>query len=148
MLLRLLVSLTIVGSFLFAQTPGTQLPLDSVKGTPGTSPRMAVIQINGKIIMADIGAGLILDTPTTGIPVLRAAQVILPNRVVGEVPVAGATPAVFTLANIPKVGTLAVYRNGIRQKLVLDYNLAGKVVTFISYYDGDTSPTIVADYEY
>lgn len=145
---RLLLMLALAASFLFAQAPGTQLPLDSVKGTPGTAPRMAIIQINGKIIMADIGGGLILETPPTGNPILRAAAVALPNRAVGEVPVAGATPAVFTLANIPKAGTLALYRNGIRQKPVLDYNLAGKVITFIPYYDSDLSPTIVADYEY
>lgn len=129
-----------------AQTPGTRVPADNLKGKSTAVPQVLVILPNGLFVQADLGSGLVIDT-TGPRPVLRPTG-LLSNRVIGETPVTATDPVVFTLANTPKAGTVAVYRNGLRQKLGLDYSIQDKTITFIPYYAGDPAPVIVVDYEW
>lgn len=54
------------------------------------------------------------------------------TQVIGETPagVKNGTNTVFTLANTPEVGTVAVYRNGLRERLGVGYTATGPTLTF------------------
>lgn len=67
----------------------------------------------------------------------------------GETP-AGApngTLATFTLAGVPG-NSLHLYRNGLRQKVGVDYTLAGNTITFLSVSVPQTGDLILADYRF
>lgn len=59
------------------------------------------------------------------------------------------TNAVFTLANVPNpASSLKVYRNGLRQKVGLDYNLNSATVTFVTLAIPQHGDILTADYRY
>jgi hypothetical protein len=72
-----------------------------------------------------------------------------PAFIDGEVPagtVNGANVA-FTLTNAPDpAGSLAVFRNGILQKLTLDYTISGTAITFASAATPQAGDTLLASY--
>lgn len=126
---------------------GTQIPIGSLKAATGAV-QLTIVLANGQVVVADVGSGLVLDVSGAK-PVLRVAPTApASTNVVGEVPVTKTDPLVFDLARAPKTGTLALYRNGVRQRLGLDYTLAGTTITFIPHYAGDSNPVLVADYTY
>jgi hypothetical protein len=65
------------------------------------------------------------------------------NFSAGEVPVGG--PTIFTLANIPIAGSLALYNNGVRLRIGAgnDYTLSGLAITMLV-----TAGSLLADYRY
>ncbi len=57
--------------------------------------------------------------------------------------------AVFTLAKVPSpASSLKVYRNGLRQKVGLDYNLNSATVTFVTLAIPQQGDILTADYRY
>lgn len=66
----------------------------------------------------------------------------------------GETPAgtldganlVFTLAFPPAASSLHLYRNGLRQKIGLDYILSGNTITFLAAAVPQAGDTLIADY--
>jgi hypothetical protein len=109
-------------------------------------------------------AAFVLDTSTNP-PTLRAILPTQPNttQVTGEVP-AGAigsatnangvsvgTNPTFTLAHAPAPGTLAVFYNGIRLKLGVDYSATGNTFTFITdptLWPQDARDLLLVDYRF
>lgn len=69
---------------------------------------------------------------TVALGVKWAAPLSAANFVFGETP-AGLVDGVnvtYTLANTPTVGTVQVYKSGLRQKAVTDYTISGGTITF------------------
>jgi hypothetical protein len=108
-------------------------------------PGMHVSQIDGFVtnvygdsptttIMVDLQlAGLPKDSSNTGDPYLSAytGGTFTVKQFHGEVP-AGAvngTNSAFTVTSAPTTGTLDLYRNGLLQKVTLDYTLSGTTIT-------------------
>ena len=94
-------------------------------------------------------ASFIVDN-TQNPPVLRVVVAAAAIKFVDDEVPAGAvdgTNKTFTLANVPAVGSLKVYWNGIRQKLGVDYSLTGKVLTFLTAaFPRDSKDLLTADY--
>lgn len=114
-------------------------------GNGTATPALATITGSATINVANT-AGVITLTAVTG----ATGVVTAPNVVVGEVPsgtVNGINPT-FTLASTPLANTLALYVNGVRQKVGAgnDYTLSGNVVTFIAGAIPQTDEPILADY--
>ncbi len=55
------------------------------------------------------------------------------NHVFNDIPSGSinGTNKVFTLSNTPVTGTVRLYLNGVLQEPNQDYNIAGKIITFI-----------------
>jgi hypothetical protein len=93
-------------------------------------------------------ATLVLDTSAKP-PVLRAvATGQSANFVDAEAP-AGAIDGgnnSFSLSAIPASGSLKLYRNGVRQKAGLDYNLIGSAISFLAGSTPQAGDQLIADY--
>jgi hypothetical protein len=62
---------------------------------------------------------------------------------------ANGSNATFTLANTPNpAGSVAVYRNGLRVALNIDYTLAGSTITFLPVALPQSGDTLVASYRH
>lgn len=76
----------------------------------------------------------------------------VPTFVTGEVPsgTVDGSNADFTLASTPTAGSLAVYKNGIRQKVGAgnDYTLATATITFEAGNIPGTGDNLLADYRH
>jgi hypothetical protein len=90
----------------------------------GTSGGNNAVVLSGDVTMDD--TGLVTINPAT---VVRVADVITRETPVGTV---DGVNMVFTLANVPKVGTESVFYNGLLQDVggANDYTISGAVVTF------------------
>lgn len=78
-----------------------------------------------------------------------AAPVLPPVQAVdGETPAGtlNGTNLIFTLAFQPAASSLHLYRNGLRQKLGLDYTLSGNTITFLVAAVPQPGDTLLADY--
>jgi hypothetical protein len=96
-------------------------------------------------------ATLTLDTTTTP-PTLRAIAAQPIQFVDSEVPT-GAVDGVnvsFTLAFVPNpVGSLQVFRNGLRQKVTFDYNfMGGPTFTFLAVATPQPGDTLLVSYRH
>ncbi len=72
-----------------------------------------------------------------------------PAFIDGEVPAGtvNGTNAAFTLSNAPDpAGSLTIFRNGILQKLTLDYTISGTAITFTSAATPQIGDTLLASY--
>lgn len=74
------------------------------------------------------GLGLTIATLSSAVQNLQISS----SWIVGEVPsgIITGSNAVFTLANVPAPSTMRLFRNGQRQTPGIDFNLAGKTITF------------------
>ena len=66
------------------------------------------------------------------------------NFSIGEV-AAGATGNSFTIAHPPIPGTVAVYYEGQRLKVGLDYTISGQTITSVNTF---VAGTVLVDYQY
>ena len=112
-----------------------------------TSPESVAVEIDSPIADLNIGQ----DAP-------RVLLVAIPGPagepgapgggtvVVGEVPagVKDGVNVVFTLAQTPRTGTTAVYRNGLRETNGAGYSVSGSTVTFTT--PPPAGDEITADY--
>ena len=146
MKIRFLMLPLVIG-LLMAQAP-TKIGINQLKGTANPTGQVFVVLSSGQVVFAELGAGLVLDTSGTK-PTIRVSVLspVLPTRIIGEAltEVAGAV----SLKNSPAAGTVAIWRNGIRQKEGLDYTLNGRTISTATAYppgccDGDV---LLADYE-
>lgn len=90
-------------------------------------------------------------TTTGGVTTIKAtAPTIIapvpPNVIFGEVYIATANQAAFTLLHSPSTGTTRAFRNGIRQALGTDYSISGAVVTFL--FPPGAGDIVLFDYNY
>jgi hypothetical protein len=111
---------------------------------------LIVVSINGKLMLqpANLGTGLALDL-SGATPVLKVVFPPVPTdqRVWNEVLTLSTAPnPMATLGHNPVMGTVTVYRNGVRLKPGLDYQVAGATLTFA--YQGLVSDLWAADYSY
>jgi hypothetical protein len=79
------------------------------------------------------------------------AALLVANFVYNEVPT-GTVNGVntdFTLANTPTAGTVAVYKNGIRQLVGAgnDYTISGTTITFLADNIPQTGDNLIVDYQ-
>ncbi len=75
------------------------------------------------------------------------SMTLVDNEVPGGV--INSTNTIFTLATAPNpVGSLHLYRNGLRQFSTLDFNLVGVTVTFTVVATPLTGDTLLADYRH
>lgn len=135
---------------LLGQTPPTQTSVkpSQLSGEPLAAGSVFVVLPSGLVAQADFGPGLSLVLSASGGRpqlVVTIPSVTLPTFIIGERPTSSG-PLSYALANDPVVGSVKVYRNGIRQYSPGDYTLAGRVLTFVSAYASDPSPTILCDY--
>src|SRR5947209_18696201 len=89
------------------------------------------------IVAALAAAGLFAQIPSAN------------TQIYGEVP-AGTIDSVnitFTLNYAPTIPTgVTIYRNGMRQVIGTDYNIAGKTITFLPVSIPQAGDLLVADY--
>jgi len=99
----------------------SHVPVDQLRARPGAPTTGVWVFYNGAFALAELGEGISLAV-VNGKPVLRAT-VSAPQGVVG----AELAPQADGSHLLPAVSAsphhLSVYRNGVRQKQGLDYNL-------------------------
>jgi len=79
---------------------------------------------------------------------VTAPNATLPTFVTGEVHQVTAAQPTFTLAkSTANASTVAVFRNGLRQALTVDYTVAGNVVTFTSASTPGADEIVSFDYQ-
>jgi len=68
---------------------------------------------------------------------------------IGEIPsgAVNGSNRIFTLSHTP-AGSIALYRNGLRQKQGEDYDIAGAVITFTVVSTPQSGDLLQADYSY
>jgi len=94
------------------------------------------------------GAAQVLRPPgATNLP-SPGVSLSLSGLIVNEAPTGtpNGTLREFSLAHTPITGTLAIYRNGMRQKPGLDYNASGPAITFAVASTPQTDDVLLADY--
>lgn len=145
-----------------AGIPPTGVSIAQLTAPASSQPQVLVAQALGSIAGVSITGispavldpgSLVLDTSVTP-PVLRALGAG-PAPITAAVFIDGETPggavngvnAVFSLIGAPNPqSSLAVYRNGVRQKLGLDYTLAADAITFLPGSIPQTMDTLLVDY--
>lgn len=120
----------------FGQTPtSTRLNVLQLSGdgVARATPAVMAISTSGDAVLLDVPNAMIAVDPTTGRPTLVLHAATSSTRVYGEVvKFNGNHQFQLSRAHIP--GTLAVYRNGIRQQENADYTRAGDMLTSAPYY--------------
>jgi hypothetical protein len=106
-------------------TAPTKPALEQIKSATGFTG--VVVLVNGTFMVAQLSPSVMIDTSGPQ-PVIRAVPV-LPMPTEEEFSPATGQVA-FTLAGTPMVGTLEVFRNGIRMRVGRDFSITAKVVTF------------------
>ena len=115
-------------------------PSDGVYASIGGLTGMATIEAPLSLVLE--GGRLILRSTAT-VPTTS-------TRIRGEVPSASTTnPLQYALARAAKTGTLAVWRNGLRQSVGVDYSITGpNIFTFVTAYASSPRvPLVVCDYD-
>lgn len=134
---------------LFAQT--AIRPSDVRPDSTTVTQIYAAMPIAGSIKFGvlNIDATLVVDTATTPwtLKVAPSAQTTI-NFVINDVPngTINGTNAIFSLNNIPIVGSSAIYRNGLRLKPAFDYTISGNTITFLMGAIPQLGDTLLADY--
>jgi hypothetical protein len=118
-------------------------PLKSPSFAPG---RTAVVDANGMIATA---AGSPTDCVHVDGSSGPCGSTGTPSFVDGEAPtgIVDGSNTAFGLSAVPDpVGSLALYRNGMLQKIGQDYSLTGSVVTFVAAATPQPGDTLLASY--
>jgi hypothetical protein len=133
-----------------AQTQLSLLGQGKISPAP-TGPSVLYADLTGTLQTALIGANL----STTGyggtLTLNASAPAPIPiNFVDAEVPagVVDGTNMVFTLAKPPVVGSIRIYRNGLRLTMSADFTLSSATVTFTSGSQPRVGDVLVAAYRY
>jgi len=118
--------------------------------SPAPVGTVAMVLSDGTVARAQM-VGFVVERDDSGFtlrPDFPAAAGSSPVTVTGEhpAPLTPGSPLNFVLQQAPADGSLRLYRNGLRQSLVLDYAIQGKAITFSQRYADDVDPIIVADY--
>jgi hypothetical protein len=126
---------------------GNQLVCENA---PANTPMVMVKNpANNALTCAVVSTNLTLDTSTNP-PTLRAAGGSAgPTFVDDETPAGtvNGTNAVFTLVNAPSPSaSLVLFRNGIRQRVGVDYTISGSTITFLAVAVPQSGDILVADY--
>lgn len=80
--------------------------------------------------------------------------VLLLHQAAGQAQITGEVPAgtingsntVFTLRNVAHIGTLAVYKNGLRQAMGSDFSASGNQISFLASSVPQPGDALMADY--
>lgn len=85
-----------------------------------------------------------------GVPGPQGIPGTSPNFVDAETPAGLINGAnlVFTLANSPALSSLHLYRNGLRQRLGLDYTVSGSSISFLAVAVPQVGDLLLADYRF
>lgn len=131
----------------------TRAPITQV-ATPGGPVAVLAIRANGSLVWARLAGGLSLVENIDGsaaIIATAAPPVSRSRTVIGESLRFDAASHQATLRNTPADGTLAVFRNGLRQVEGVDYTRAGAVLTDVAYYVAvqpyDSVAALTVDYQ-
>ena len=131
-LLLLMAALSFYG-MLRAQIPTVTQPthptIQQVTVPPVSTPRLLSILPGLGFSFVALDASVTIDT-TVNPPVIRATATQPSRQVTGEFYDVVTVGGIFQLVNAPIIGTLKVYRNGLRMTEGRDYALSGKTVTF------------------
>jgi hypothetical protein len=112
---------------------------------PSGAGRVMVLAPNGNVTFASIGAGIALvDTGGGGGWVLQSTAA----RIVGEKPVRQPDGS-YLLGRAVSIGTLAVYRNGVRQSAGDDYvfDAAARKIAPVASLPWNSDDLVLVDYE-
>jgi hypothetical protein len=132
--------LVVAAGLLVAQTSVRVGMLSGPTGAGG----VLVLAHNGQITFATIGAGIALVSANGGY-VLQAQT---SPRVLGEKPVRQ-PDGTYVVARPPAPGTLAVYRNGVRQSVGDDYafDAAARKIAPVAGHPWEADDLVLVDYE-
>lgn len=122
----------------------TTVRVDMLSGPSGGG-RVMVLAPNGNVTFATIGAGITLVDTGGGAWVLQAQA---SARVLGEKPVRQ-PDGTYVVARTPAAGSLAVYRNGVRQSVGDDYafDAAARSIAPVAGHPWNTDDLVLVDYE-
>jgi hypothetical protein len=123
--MRALLTVLAVSVALAQTTTPTKPVLTQVN--PGSGISGVLVIVNGALTVAALSPSVVIDV--SGVQAVIRAVPVLPMPTEEEFSPATGQVA-FTLAGTPMVGTLEVFRNGVRMRAGRDFTAAGKVVTF------------------
>ena len=137
---KLLIGALVAVGLVLAQTT---VRVGMLSGPSGAG-RVMVIAPNGTVTFAALGAGITLVDTGGGAWVLQSTA----SRIVGEKPVRQPDGS-YLLGRAVSPGTLAVYRNGVRQNLGDDYviDATARKVTPVTGLPWNVDDLVLADYE-
>jgi hypothetical protein len=136
---KLLIGVLVAVGLVLAQTT---VRVGMLSGPTGGG-RVMVIAPNGSVTFAAIGAGISL-VDVGGAWVLQSTAA----RIVGEKPVRQPDGS-YVIARSPASGSLAVYRNGVRQSAGDDYafDAATRKIAPVTSLPWNADDLVQADYE-
>ena len=137
---KLLIGVLVAVGLVLAQTT---VRVGMLSGPTGGG-RVMVIAPNGSVTFAALGAGITLVDTGGGAWVLQSTAA----RIVGEKPVRQPDGS-YVIARSPASGTLAVYRNGVRQSVGDDYafDAATRKIAPVTSLPWNADDLVQADYE-
>ena len=137
---KLLIGALVAVGLVLAQTT---VRVGMLSGPSGAG-RVMVLAPNGNVTFAAIGAGITLVDTGGGAWVLQSTTA----RIVGEKPVRQPDGS-YLIARTPASGTLAVYRNGVRQSAGDDYafDAAARTIAPVASLPWKADDLVQADYE-
>ena len=137
---KLLIGALVAVGLVLAQTT---VRVGMLSGPSGAG-RVMVLAPNGTVTFAALGAGIALVDTGGGGWVLQSTAA----RIVGEKPVRQPDGS-YVIARSPASGTLAVYRNGVRQSAGDDYafDAAARKVTPVAILPWNSDDLVQVDYE-
>ena len=111
---------------------------------PSGAVRVMVIAPNGSVTFAALGAGIALVDTGGGGWVLQSTAA----RIVGEKPVRQPDGS-YVIARTPASGTLALYRNGVRQSAGDDFTFdaAARKIAPVASLPWNSDDLVLVDYE-
>ncbi len=130
----------------------------AINGTRGRRQESATkavtlpIPINGvaglSTALSNINATLSSLTSTANSVTTTVQTLSSVTAIYAETPSGAANGAnrIFTLSAVPQQGKLALFRNGIRQEVGIDYSLNGATITFTSAATPQSGDVLIADY--
>lgn len=100
-------------------------------GVSSAVPNTLLAIVDGKFVVVQLGASLIIDSTTTP-ATIRVGTVAAPVQFAVEVLRPTAPMSILTLSAAPLAGSLTIARNGVVQSEGVDYSITGRDVAFLA----------------
>ena len=153
------ILVVIIAALLYAQSAVTvtQVPQSQLSGEvtatgsiwitlPDGTPRQALIETEAWVLILPApgsGAPPILRPKLPEVPVIS----IIPRTGIQIPPSGNMDGREYQLAETFVLGTMILYRNGLRQTEGIDYSVLDfQTIIFVPHYTNDTEALVVADY--